>query len=336
MKTFIKRIIPLKIKLSLVHLLNYTKLIRLYIFDLRRFAKYSFLFSSNKTQNNLRSKITFHYHSIEKGLSNANFRYGFGKNAFTQLFTELDKYIELNYDKNDHRFQQAISVIKKYIDFHDNSDVNIDWIKNKFEEYSNYLLTSYYNDGGFERATESSLPEFSDLNFKELSENRHSIRDFGEENVNKSDIIEAVNMATKTPSVCNRQAYKVYHIHDRDLLKQVLEIQNGLTGNGENLKDILLVTSSREYMIGPSERNQTYIDGGMFLMSLIYSLTFKNLATCALNANFTLKKEKLIREILNIGYSEDIIAFIAVGTYANEFKYAKSPRDPGKDILISL
>lgn len=198
----------------------------------------------------------------------------------------MDKYIELEYDKNDHRFQQAISVIKSYIDFHDNSNTNIDWVENIYKEYSRYLHTSNCNDGGFNTATKSSLPEFGAINFKELSENRHSIRDFGEENINKNDIIEVVNMATKTPSVCNRQGYKVYHIPDNSLLKQVLKIQDGLRGNGENLKDILLVKSSREYMIAANERNQTYIDGGMFLMTLIYALTFKNLATYTLNAKF--------------------------------------------------
>src|SRR5699024_8074297 len=98
-----------------------------------------------------------------------------------------------------------------------------------------------------------------ELNFKELAAYRYSIRDFGEEIVSDEEIFDAIQMATKTPSVCNRQAYRVYQIKNPEILKKVYNMQGGLTTNGENLQQFLLVTCNREFMNGPHERNQTYI-----------------------------------------------------------------------------
>ena len=75
------------------------------------------------------------------------------------------------------------------------------------------------------------------------------------------------------------------------------------------------------------ERNQTFIDGGLFSMSLVYSLTFNNVATCILNTNFSLKQENEIKSILNINEFEDLILFIAIGSFPNITKSPISLRD---------
>src|SRR5699024_9003022 len=111
------------------------------------------------------------------------------------------------------------------------------------------------------------------------------------------------------------------------LVKKVLQIQGGLRGKRENLNKILVVTADKQYMAHAHERNQTYIDGGLFAMSLIYSLTSKNIATCALNASFSYKQDKDMREFLSIHESEDLILFIAIGSYPENFRIPKSFRD---------
>src|SRR5699024_12781328 len=180
------------------------------------------------------------------------------------------------------------------------------------------------------------IPHYGDLNVEELSTYRYSIRDFGEKVIDDEDIYDAIQIATKTPSVCNRQAYKVYQIKNTTKLEKVYELQGGLTTNGDNLQQFLLVTCNREFMNGPHERNQTYMDGAMYLMSLIYALTYKQIATCTLNTNFTLEKEKAMRDLLDVSYSEDLIAFVAIGSFAEETKYAKSPRDSWEDITVVI
>lgn len=82
---------------------------------------------------------------------------------------------------------------------------------------------------------------------------------------------------------------------------------------------LLVITVNNSYLAGPEERNQGFIDGGMFSMSPIYALTYFGLALCALNAAFTKKSDKLIRNILNISVNENLSMFISVGHYLDSF-----------------
>lgn len=335
-KNNIKKIIPRSLIDTRRRLINRRNLNKLYKFDKNRYLNYAYELNDEYSYDNLRSKITFHYHSIEKGLSNKNIRLGFGSKAFEGLFYAMDKYIELGYPTDDNRFQEGISVINEYLKLHEERNFPVQWVSGKQKEYMKFDTGIYNGKAGYGVIHKNELPQYESLNFKELAYNRHSIRDFGEEMIEDNKIYEAIEIATKTPSVCNRQACKVYQIKDSIILKKTFELQRGLTTNGENLQQMLLVTSNREYMNGPHERNQTYIDGGMFTMSLIYALTYRNIATCALNTNFSLKKEKKMREILDIPLSEDLIAFIAIGSYAEENSYAKSPRDSYKEIITKI
>lgn len=306
---------------------------KLYDFDKKRYKKYSYEFSNEMDFDNLRSKITFHYHSIEKGLSNSRFRGGFGKTAFTELFFAMDKYLEKGYPTDDARFQQAISTITAYVNRHNEINIGVPEVSKKLESYLKYDTGRIENVGGATIKEKSSTEDYAELNFKDLALNRHSIRDFGSARFPEECLVDAIEIANKTPSVCNRQSTHVYYIKDSAKMEQIFNLQGGLTTHGENLQGILLVTANRKYMNGPHERNQTYIDGGLYLMSLVYALTYKNIATCVLNANFTLEKELESRKILGISEAEDLIAFVAVGTYPENIRYANSPRDTAEDVF---
>src|SRR5699024_473167 len=131
MKSLIKKIIPKNAKELYIKKSKFITLNKLYDFDKKRFKEYAYNMKDNLDMDNLRSKITFHYHSIEKGLSNPAFRFNFGETAFTQLFLAMDKYLELNYPTEDSRFQQAISVIENYIIRHEENNINPGKVKIK-------------------------------------------------------------------------------------------------------------------------------------------------------------------------------------------------------------
>lgn len=311
---------------------NNIELSKLSKFDTQRFKSSAYDLKKDQSFTNLRAKITLHYHSIEKGLSNPNFRYGFGENAFTQLFWALEKYIENDYPVNEPRFQQALSVIESYIKLHDNQNFEINHVKDKYKKFNKYYDNEYKEIGGATSIKRNQLPNFEELPFDKLAKNRHSIRDFGKNKISEQEIFEAIQIATKSPSVCNRQAVKVHLINSPSLIKEAITIQGGFRGNGKNLQKLLLVTANKEYMSGAHERNQTYIDGGIFLMSLVYALTFKGIASCILNTDFVFTKEIALRELMNIEEGEDFIAFIAVGSYPDILKIANSPRDSYENI----
>ena len=92
---------------------------------------------------------------------------------------------------------------------------------------------------------------------------------------------------------------------------------------------MLIVTSDLEDLIGVAERNDAYINGGLFLMNLCYSLHWQEIAHCILNWSRTPEDDLSLRKILPIKDSETVIAVLACGEAPLEFDVASSPR---KDI----
>lgn len=66
-------------------------------------------------------------------------------------------------------------------------------------------------------------------------------------------------------------------------------------------------------------------------MSLVFAITYNEIATCILNAMFNKNKE--IRKLLGIEEPEIFIGFIALGTYPDKFKVPASLRDSSTKCL---
>ena len=68
-------------------------------------------------------------------------------------------------------------------------------------------------------------------------------------------------------------------------------------------------------------------------MSLVYALTYNEIATCILNAMFDKNRDQEIRNLLGIEEPEILIGFIALGTYPDRFKAPASLRDSSSKCL---
>jgi len=75
-----------------------------------------------------------------------------------------------------------------------------------------------------------------------------------------------------------------------------------------------------------NERNQVFIDCGMYAMNLLYALHYNEIAACIMNCSFDYDKEQEIKNISQIGESEVLIAMVSCGIAPTEFKIATSPR----------
>lgn len=327
MKKLLKKYLPKGVLKIVIQFYNRFTLSSLYRRDKKRYLKYGYEINTQKYSfDNLRSKISFHAHAIEKGLSNNSVRLGFGKSAFENLFFALDEYLKNEYDFKDLRFQQALKVIYDYIIYHQQHDYEISWIENKFEESYSHLF-NHNVDGGLKIIEHIDSNNFSTYDFEDLVHSRVSVRNFGSDNLDVQAVKNALSLAIDTPSACNRQPWKVYHTHGKTLVDKVRSIQHGLTTHGENLNDMLLITSNTAFYRGPHERNQAYVDGGIFAMNLVNSLTYYGVASCMLHADFMSKQEDNMRALLNVPENEVFICFVAIGTFPSEIKTAVSPKD---------
>ena len=171
--------------------------------------------------------------------------------------------------------------------------------------------------------------------FPEFFNSRHSMRQFSEEPIDIDMIKKAVRLAQKAPSACNRQACKVYLYENPEINKALGKLILGNNGFSEEVQNYLVVTADISAFYNSFERNQLYIEAGIFAMALIQALHYYGIASCALqNGEFT-KKNKVFKKICgNIPENEKITIFIAIGLYKKEFNYAVSKRKNIDTVLV--
>lgn len=163
--------------------------------------------------------------------------------------------------------------------------------------------------------------------WQKLNRQRHSVREFADSPLDPAALNAALAEAGHTPSVCNRQANRIHLIEDEKLIQQALQIQGGL-GGYDTPPALLLVTSDLRTFFGPEERNQPYVDGGLFAMNLLMSLEANEIAACPLNTMMQPYREKATRQLLNLPDHEVMIMYIAIGNFAEEYKACVSYRHP--------
>jgi nitroreductase len=107
-----------------------------------------------------------------------------------------------------------------------------------------------------------------------------------------------------------------------------LEIQGGNRGFGHLVNKLMVITSETGVFSSESERNQAFIDGGIYAMNLLYSLHYYNIACCILNCSNTVEKDRRLRELCGVKESEVFISMVSLGMPPNDFKAAASIRYP--------
>jgi nitroreductase len=169
--------------------------------------------------------------------------------------------------------------------------------------------------------------------FSALAGSRYSIRAFGSGTVSEQDVRRALEIARKTPSACNRQSWNVYWIKSPELKERLLRIQSGHRGFGEQVDSFLVITSDIQSYFGVEERHQTFVDGGLYSMSVLYALHYIGLGACPLNWCVTWRKDQAMFSALGIPKSQNIIMILAIGTLPDTVKVAKSIRKTVSDTL---
>ncbi|MEX1447572.1 nitroreductase family protein [Enterococcus sp. C76] len=302
---------------------NVVRSFTLFKMDKKRFLK-NFSRNSSSDKEKLKARLLFFSHSIEKGLSREKIRYGFGKKVLPELYRLVKLYHKLDYDLDDSVYLNSLSILNQYICVHQLQQFDISKIIN-VKEFNDIYWLDDNGTGGVKYILGDHLQKNNFKNFKELALNRSSVRDYCDSEVDLQKINEAIEIATKSPSVCNRQSARIRVIRNKSLIEKALKVQGGF--NGYNLPPcLLLITTDTRYFIDVLERNQVYIDGGIFAMSLLYALEYENLAACALNTMFDPKREIVTRKLLNIENYENLIMYISVGNFKKQYRVPKSYR----------
>jgi nitroreductase len=312
-------------------------LIANYLYDFWRYSRFSSSVFRGNSEEKMRALITIHYHSIEKGLSLRNPRPSFGSNAIKELIYYLDLYLK-NYGPASH-LSVPLNVLRCYVDYNHSHGVDNSELEErvaKLEQIYQNALGSLPLGGGVRKLTREEVMDA----IRDVSANfflkRYSIRQFTDEDVSMELIEEAVRRAQKTPAVCNRQSCRVRVVSGKDKVKQILDIQKGARGFGNLTNKVLVITSDLCNFTSVGERYQSYIDGGLFSMSLIYALHSLGLGSCCLNWSMGCMRDIELKRFLKMSQSETIIMLLAVGMLPEELMVAESCRKPLAEVLVKV
>lgn len=293
---------------------------REFYFDYIFYKKWNYNNPGTNTENASQARILRQTHILEKGLSLSNPRKGFGEEKIRILIEMLHKYIKDGFSTDKVPFQNALCVLEEYIVFQKALGYENESINKEMQTLRTYAHKSF--DAGIKRITLHELEEKIHADFPEFFNSRHSVRQFAPRSVKQSDIEKAVQLAMKAPTACNRQACKVYFYSDEKTNRQLGKLIAGNTGFDEEVHNYLVITADSSAFYDTFERNQLYVEGGIFAMALMEALHYYGIGSCALqNGEFRDKNKKFKAICKNIPESEKIVIFVAVGYYKDEFTY---------------
>ena len=132
---------------------------------------------------------------MKKGLSNINFRLGFGERAYRQLIDTMHIYKNKGYDTKNITFMTGLSVLNEYVIKHKDTNIDTGYIENEIQK----LSSSNFNSdlGGIYTLKKSDVIQNSRINFESLAMNRFSVRDYSNKQIDLRLIKKALSIAKK-------------------------------------------------------------------------------------------------------------------------------------------
>ncbi|MGX9346663.1 nitroreductase family protein [Microbacterium sp. KNMS] len=275
--------------------------------DARRYLEHmapaDWLIGADARGKHLEAQLTKDYHRVEKGLALKNPKRPFGADVERRLRMLLPQ----------------AEPTAPYVD-HVSSAID---------------ALAEWNEGGGVDSDVSPVREPRARGIEDAAtffETRHSVRDFSDRPVDPALLHRAVELAINTPSVCNRQAWKIRLFEGADVVR-ALAFQNGNRGFREQIPALALVTVDTRYFAAASERNQAWIEGGLFSMSFVWALHALGLDSCMLNLSVLNRTAAGLRERFSIEDAELPIMMIAIGHGSEGHRRARSPRRLVEEVL---
>ncbi len=287
-----------------------------FFYDWKRFSLYSSAIKSSEDEWTLDTKILMMSHALEKGFSLRKPKAIFGLDLsedLKELISKREKLFGSSW------ISKMANDILKELYLH-NSQSNI------IKDNKSRIATKIVSKNTF-------------LNYEEFSKFvklRHSSRQFSSKDVNIDLVLDAIHLAQRSPSVCNRQSIKCFVIKNKALINRLLELQNGNKGFRKEINTLITIIADTRGFYFSTERNQPWIDGGLFSMLLTLGLHSHGIGSCCLNWCVHPKVDLKIRKLLPLNNSEVIIMLMAVGHLQDSYVVASSYRRPIEDVVTII
>lgn len=271
----------------------------------------------------LSSKTLIETHTIEKGLALPEPRPHFGQDKIRIL---LDMNEGWEPAKEDLSRKMLLGALRHYRDSFADEPAPDPALATRMDAFLNSHDLSDAQ-GGVKEVLPGDL--VSNAVAAAFITSRFAARDFGKRALDDNEINDVVTLAQQAPSQCNRQSVRLHVYRDRSVIDALLVLQGGASGFSQVVPTLFVVTSQITSWGGPQQRNQLYVDGGIYLQTLLLSLSARGFANCPLNLAIHNKTERLIKQAGNIPTRERLVAMVAAGPPPpHVYRAACSPRWP--------
>jgi NADH-quinone oxidoreductase subunit A len=92
----------------------------------------------------------------------------------------------------------------------------------------------------------------------------------------------------------------------------VLARQSGNRGFGHTASHVLVISADLRAFVFAHERNQCWVDGGLFSMSLVYAFHALGLGTCCLNWSVAREDDRRLRRAAGLADHENVVMMLAI------------------------
>ena len=284
----------------------------------------------NRAQKDYKSKdyeAIMIAHSLEKGMSFDKAR-PFGKEKVKELMALFDK---IDKDKKTAK-EIVVNTLREYVDFYERHG----WLEEpEYTSVKQFLAVNKNisrHKAGVETLSKKDVDAKTD--YEKFLLSRHSIRNFSEKRLTKKDFEKAVHIARLTPTACNRQMVNVIFCESDSAKEAVISvIRKNLVGFNLDYATPIVVTFNTAAFSNPLERNQGWLNAGLFTMNLVNAMHSLGIASCICEFQQKPKREKALKKILHIKDNERIAVTIMAGYYRDENKVYVSQRLSSDELM---
>ena len=281
-------------------------------------------------------------HSVEKGLGLRVVQPGHSGEVVNNLLDRLISLVPFERRNMAFPFRETFRIIMAYMDFQMQYDTSkfalYPTLKKKYDALCDKLGSEYidsvraYLEAGSKYYTKTDLLPDETLDLESFFSSRHSIRTYLQEPVKEEIIREAVKIANRAPSACNRQASYVYFSNSKETVERIDSLITGSSGFKGEVPNYIIVTTDRAYF-SDVEQFQWYINGGLYLSYLSLALHSQGIGHCIMQWKAFYKTEDDLKALMGISKSEAIIAVVGCGYYPEEVRCIDAQRKGVEDTL---
>lgn len=272
----------------------------LYRYDMTRYYAHSGM--NQQDAHALAARIRLLVHALEKGLSVASDRTDFGKEKTLELLALMEQYRSLSVPADPQVLALGAGILASYKQHRSAHGLDCSFLPD---------LPDPVCPAGIALHTPADLSDFA-----RIAQLRHSVRQFGSAPVPRDSLIKAVSLAQTAPSACNRQASHVYACTDPEKIQAIMARHGGTRGF-RTPGCVLVLTGDLRLYQNEYERNTVFLDGGIFLMNLLYSLACYDLAACPIIWGAEPDNDGFLYNLLQIPRQQELLSLVLVGSQSD-------------------